>query len=63
MASMTKRSRKENPSQRTSIMVVRLTESEREMFERDAEKRGLQLSSWARMLLLEKIHRREREGV
>jgi hypothetical protein len=48
---------------RTSIMVVRLTEDERERFEYDANKRGLQLSTWARMLLLEKLKQREREGV
>jgi hypothetical protein len=45
------------PALRTSIMVVRLTEDERERFEEDAERKGLQLSSWARMLLLEKLKR------
>jgi hypothetical protein len=46
---------KEAPLLRTSIMVVRLTEAERLRFERDAEARGLQLSSWARMMLLDKV--------
>ena len=54
---MSKKSRKEKPSLRTSIMVVRLTEDERVRFEDDADKKGLQLSSWARMLLLEKLKR------
>lgn len=58
---MIKRSRqaKPEPQLRTSIMVVRLTEDERERFEYDASKRGLQLSTWARMLLLEKLKQRE----
>ena len=42
-------------------MVVRLTEAERLRFERDAEARGLQLSSWARMMLLDRV-KREREN-
>jgi hypothetical protein len=54
---MSKKPRKMKPALRTSIMVVRLTEDEREMFEVDADKKGLQLSSWARMLLLEKLKR------
>ena len=53
---------KEAPLLRTAIMVVRLTEAERQRFERDAEARGLQLSSWARMMLLDKV-KRERESV
>lgn len=57
---MSKKPRKIKPSLRTSIMVVRLTEGEREKFEQDADRKGLQLSSWARMLLLEKL---KREGV
>lgn len=44
---------------RHHIMVVRLTDEERELFERDADRRGLQLSSWARMTLLDKIKRKE----
>jgi hypothetical protein len=60
---MIKRPKTEKTEQRTTIMVVRLTETERELFERDADRRGLQLSSWARMLLLEKIHSAERRGV
>lgn len=58
---MSKKSRKEKPSLRTSIMVVRLTEDERVRFEDDADKKGLQLSSWARMLLLERL--KHKEGV
>jgi hypothetical protein len=54
---MSKKPRKAKPMLRTSIMVVRLTDDEREWFERDADKKGLQLSSWARMLLLEKLKR------
>lgn len=52
---------KEAPMLRTSIMVVRLTEAERERFEQDADRKGLQLSSWARMLLLERL--KHKEGV
>lgn len=44
---------------RHHIMVVRLTDQERELFERDADRRGLQLSSWARMTLLDRIKRKE----
>lgn len=54
---MSKKPRKAKPSLRTSIMVVRLTEDERVRFESDADRKGLQLSSWARMLLLEKLKR------
>ena len=52
---MSKKPRKIKPTLRTSIMVVRLTENEREKFEQDADRKGLQLSTWARMLLLEKL--------
>jgi hypothetical protein len=57
---MSNKTRKTKQVLRTSIMVVRLTEDERRRFERDADKRGLQLSSWARMLLLDRL-KRERE--
>jgi hypothetical protein len=57
MNQISKKARRTKPSLRTSIMVVRLTDDEREKFEQDADKKGLQLSSWARMLLLEKLKR------
>ena len=48
---------------RTSIMVMRLTESERRELERNAHKLGLPVSSWARMRLLESVRQREPEPV
>lgn len=42
---------------RTVIVAVRLTPEERDIFERAAHKRGLQLSSWMRMNLLDRLKR------
>ena len=43
------------PKLRTSIMVIRLTESERRELERKARSHSLPVSSWARMTLLEQV--------
>lgn len=53
MFSMAGRPKKDTGERRDSILQIRLTESERDTFDRAAKGKGLDVSSWARMTLLE----------
>jgi uncharacterized protein (DUF1778 family) len=50
---MAGRPKKDGAERRNGVLQIRLTDSERRTFDKAAKAKGLDLSAWARMVLLE----------